>query len=706
MSAVSAQLACRLVDFITSGDSAPPTAAIAVFANFCKYKSFRSALKCIPHLNRFLRRLIDILSLDDIPSIVHSLRVLTQLVGTNNAVQALFSESNILEARKVMMAVLQNPDADREELAAVVDLLYIMRTEENLRKSFAADVTAFEVALTNLAAKAGFECQRKLFRIATILLKHGGTSAPHFVRSLIKLEVAQKAIKSLLSPVPRQSATSIDHADIIRAACDVTQAFLDMLLDDAVVQSHFDAIAEILIPLIPTLLNVLVDSLSVGAPACEGENGTRFSPNWHTSSALQPMVELALSLLRYKTFELDDRDLEGTDVQKMRAVTMHWLLEPGSGEETSVLLAAVYGTVADILSAGRQEISPLPSRPDDGPRIGRIMARATSPYVVHACIALLANTPPETWTLCGISMCQVAEDSSVQDSDHDDSLEEPEQTFTIPVPASIPKLPAVCPGPAGPSVETWPPTALVEDAPTLSVPLTPPPTEPPVEVISSSMKASDEFVPQTGSIGSARASIVAEMRRSAEIIEQQMAVYEQTIATLQRTIMDKEEELSQTASALTIAEDKLSEHKAIVEDMREITKLTTRELATTRDELAGATSQIAQLEADAAAAARVHRTKESASRNEIAKLSATVNDLQALHATLEQTTTTQMSTIAALREQLRDANIEQEERERAHDELLAHLSSALNSRQKARRGTGKGIVAVGGDSKILEDQEN
>ncbi|KAJ3181690.1 hypothetical protein HDU87_000708 [Geranomyces variabilis] len=698
----AAPLVNRLSKFIASCDEAPPTVAIAVFANLCKYKSVRVSLKRAPHLNRLLRRLIEMLELDNIPAVVHSLRILMQLVGTNSAVQALFSETNVLEAQKIMMAVLENPDSEPDARAAAIDLLRIMLSEEVFAKTFSAEVVAFETPMKAMAVKP--ELARQLFRLGAILLKHGGSSSPKFVRPLIKLQLAQKAMDTLLAPVGRHDKTSIAYDERVRDACDVIQALLDALLDDAVDQHYFDVIAEALIPTIPNFLNCIVDSLS--------------------TEARQPMLELALAFLRYKSFELDDRDLEGTDVQKMRTVAMQWASETSVGDQIGVLMAALYGTVAEILSGGRQQVAPLPPRADDGPRLARIMARSASPYVIHACIALLTQTPPDTWTLFGVSMCKASEELRFYEDEEDDD-DPPYVSKEIAAPSAddmaASPMPALLPEPPGgdPEVPVEQPPEVCQctpsdaEPPSTMIPATPPSAEanPPAEVAPSSLNVPS----QTGLMGHARAKILTEMRRTADLVDEQMAGFEQTIDSLQRTIKENEHHLTQSACALLTAENQLSEKKDIIAELQESLKQTTRELATTRDELAGTTNQIAQLEAEVAAAGRANRTKESASRKEIARLSAQVGELQELQATLAQTTTTQKGTIAALRDQLRAANIEQEERERAHDELLAHLSSALNATKKktTRRGTTttattstKGIVAIGGEPQILEDQED
>ncbi|KAJ3152881.1 hypothetical protein HDU89_001087 [Geranomyces variabilis] len=711
MQAVAAPLASCLAKFITSCHSAPPTTALAVFANLCKYKSFHCSLKRVPHLNRLLRRLIEMLDLDDIPAVVHSLRILMQLVGTNSAVQALFSETNVLEAQKVMIAVLGNPDAEPNAREAAGDLLRIMLTEDVFRKSFTAEVAAFEEPMKALVTRPELEGQ--LFRLGAILLKYGGSAAPKFVRPLIKLQVAQKAMDRLLAPVPRHDAASIAYAESVRDACDVIQALLDALLDDAVDQHYFDVIAEVLIPTIPDFLNFIVDFLS--AEDHELVNEPKRVSNVTAANSRQPILELALALLRYKSFELDDRDLEGTNVQKMRTlVAMQWISETGVGDQIGVLIAAVYGAVADILSAGRQQVAPLPSRADDGPRLARIMARSTSPYVIHACIALLTQTPPDTWTSFGVSMCKTSEETHHYKDDVDDPPDMAEDVAAPladdmaapPAPALVPELldTDCAEVPVEQPPEVCQSTSSESDLPSTIIPATPPLTEAnrTTEAAPSPSSTPSQIVP----VGSARAGILAEMRRAADLVDEQMATFEQTIDSLQRTIKENEQHLTQSACTLLTAENQVSEQKEIIAELQDSLKQTTRELATTRDELAGTTNQIAQLEAEVAAASRANRTKESTSRKEIAKLSAQVSELQELQATLAQTTTTQKGTIAALREQLRAANIEQEERERAHDELLAHLSSALNATKKTRRGTTKGIVAIGGEPQILEDQED
>ncbi|KAI8586203.1 hypothetical protein BDZ88DRAFT_302478 [Geranomyces variabilis] len=352
------------------------------------------------------------------------------------------------------------------------------------------------------------------------------------------------------------------------------------------------------------------------------------------------------------------------------------------------------------------QVAPLPSRADDGPRLARIMARSTSPYVIHACIALLTQTPPDTWTSFGVSMCKTSEESHLYEDDVDDPPDVAEDVAAPPAPALVPEiLETDCADvPVEQPPEVCQSTSSESDLPSTIIPATPPLTEAnrPTEATPSPSSTPSQMVLD----GSARAGILAEMRRAADLVDEQMATFEQTIDSLQRTIKENEQHLTQSACTLLTAENQVSEQKEIIAELQESLKQTTRELATTRDELAGTTNQIAQLEAEVAAASRANRTKESTSRKEIAKLSAQVSELQELQATLAQTTTTQKGTIAALREQLRAANIEQEERERAHDELLAHLSSALNATKKTRRGTSKGIVAIGGEPQILEDQED
>ncbi|KAI8922314.1 hypothetical protein DFJ77DRAFT_446122 [Powellomyces hirtus] len=718
------EIAATLAKLISTEDAPPPLSAVAVFGNLCRHPIFRTSLTQMPHLNDLLRQLINLISDDDLALVLHSLRILAQLVDTNTIVQSLFSDANLAEARRVMMAVLTNPDEDAKAHAAAVDLMRVLLTEGDLKRSGADDVKILRVPLKTLSARA--EDFPQLFNLTAVLLSHS-TVPQKLLPLLIQLGVAPKAMSYVFEAVatgPRPGEgdddSSLAQADGVRYACSALTALIDTMHHEAVAQAEFDALASHLIPSVPQLLNrvsaALLPPRLNSNSVDEDEDVTQLEALAVPAgpSAIRPTSELLLALLRYRPFELDRRDLADVDHAALKVALMEYRSAPGWSEEVEVLMLAVQQAVGDVLRRDPGK-SPTPSQASppvhDGAYLARLMTRSTSsPVVIHACVAVLAQSTPDVWTSFGVAMCEAA------------SRRCESRAVDVAAEVTVQGEPRIC------KPQTHPPTPHERT----------PKRETHVNVRPSASPADLDEDELSAAIHSARANAVdavKEMQRAADLADQKIARLQKQLGVLQHKLQEKDDhirEINETASAaahqaevyeetvgaletrltaaLAVARTQSEEYARLevereksARDAAESAKRVSRELAAARDELAKSTSQITQLEIDAAQTASAHQARESELQQENNKLADSLHEAESIRDSLTQTTTTQQSAITTLREklkatrqELKTLHIEYEELERVHEMMRHSIASTLAPLGHLTRRT-KSVLAVEAD---------
>ncbi|KAI8818008.1 uncharacterized protein EV422DRAFT_539643 [Fimicolochytrium jonesii] len=357
----------------------PEADTLYVFGNLCWHEVFRQDIKVYPRIGKLLRNLVTLLSSKDSLVVTLSLRILAQLLGTNEGVQKLFSEGNIVEAWRLILAILGSKASTPALQTAALDLLDVL-LQNDLLDSFLKGTIKEEPIVEQISSSLIREdSYPELFRWTELFLRKFKDDSTLFTM-VADAEVATKAFTWMVDGVAGNNAGEVSSTGIT-ATCRFLRGLLDGIrprplpdvqnnheqednptstVTDVIQQREFDLFADQLIPGLVTLLDVIATQATKAAVDSQYEAtqaATQFTQHVHTSPRMwtsRMFLELsqtAYELLTFAPFELDDADVQMVDLDQYMNVFWTALDERMLGHDVLMGFVGIILSLAKLKKA-------------------------------------------------------------------------------------------------------------------------------------------------------------------------------------------------------------------------------------------------------------------------------------------------------------------------------------------------------------------
>ncbi|KND00638.1 uncharacterized protein SPPG_03764 [Spizellomyces punctatus DAOM BR117] len=687
---------------------------LGLFSNLCESEAFRNTLLSVSVLPRILRRLVKMLSDENLILVIYSLQILVQLVGCTSIIQNLFNDANVQEAWKLVVTILSKQNSQESCHEAAIDLLEFMFRQEKLvgtLKRYVSDTQVIRKLLLSLSKDEALLSQ--MCRFAAVMMENCKYSH-QLLAVVLESDAVPKALEGIaqycLEPkekLVRGRNGQHDRGMQIRSstvnACSFLRTVLIALENESVTQEEFDRLADQFIPSIPLLLDCLASALETVK-----EDQMNVEPENHESAqrlTQKELLELAQTidvLITFPRFDLDEADMEAVDTERWISIALEIAVAYlWSNMKSGDACAAVFTLVTHL---GETKKVPYAleflSSDEVAKTLATIMRESSCCSTIERILALVARTT-HCQQMLGRSLARLNISRAAEDWQEKDIVNNANNVDT-----NLGRVTA-CSKPKKRFElkevdETLATLEKLEEELAITR-----------ENMRKEMELKDAISQRKISVHSNKSEFLkAELDRLTECLDQKTSALEQSeianadmtqkVADLQRSLSEARHESSRIKGELIQMTEETNRYKKKNHETEQALACCREKLREVTDEAASATENIHRLEHEKDAQGKAHKARQKELQLEIQDLTHQLKELQAERALFQQTTVAQKARISTLEEKVKELQLELGDQEREHDEIVMKLAQSLNSLNLRKR---KGVVAVGGKMKDEVDEE-
>ncbi|TPX64887.1 hypothetical protein SpCBS45565_g05546 [Spizellomyces sp. 'palustris'] len=689
---------------------------LGLFSHLCESETFRNTLISVSVLPRILRRLVKMLSDENLVLVIYSLQILVQLVGCTSIIQNLFSDANVQEAWKLVVTILSKQNSQESCHEAAIDLLELMFRQEKLvgtLERYVSDSQVIRKLLLSLSKDQALLSQ--LCRFAAVMMENCKYS-----HQLLSVVLESDAVPNALECIaqnclePKEKLVRGRNGQHGRGmqirsgtvnACSFLRTVLITLENESVTQDDFDRLADQFIPSIPLLLDCLASALEANLPK-------------------RLMISFVIDFFALLRFDLDEADMEAVDTERWISIAMeiaaaYLRSSMKSGDacvaiftlithlgETKKVPYALEFLLSDEVAKTLATIIRESSCCSTIERILALVARTTH------CQQMLGRSLARLNTSRAAGDCQakaVVKNANSVDSNFGrvTTCSKPKKRFELKeVDETLATLEKLVTSFCREIFKTTPSVLKTGKFQEKELVIT-------RENMRKEMELKDAIAQRKISVHSNKSEFLkAELDRLTECLDQKTSALEQSeitnadmtqkAADLQRSLSEARHETSRMKGELAQMTEETNRYKKKNHETEQALACCRENLREVTDQAASATENIHCLEHEKDAQGKAHKSRQKELQLEIQDLTYQLKELQAERALFQQTTVAQKTRISTLEEKVKEQQLELGDQEREHDEIVMKLAQSLNSLNLRKR---KGVVAVGGKVKGEVDEE-